>query len=150
MNKLNSRFKLFLLIASIAFALDVLTKQIILFTQFSTSGFFVDISHVFNTGSLWGLFSSVTFINIVFMFISVVAFVLLYYIQKLHPSLTWAVGLMTGGILGNLLDRMIFGAVFDWINFHFWPVFNLADSFIVCGVMISAIILVKEEFDKKK
>jgi len=44
--------------------------------------------------------------------------------------------ILTGGIVGNLLDRLFRGFVVDWINLHFWPVFNLADSFIVLGIIL--------------
>lgn len=47
-----------------------------------------------------------------------------------------ASGLIEGGIIGNLMDRIRIGAVIDFINFHIWPVFNLADTFIVSGVLI--------------
>ena len=66
---------------------------------------------------------------------------MLFYFQKEHKELSWPLALIAGGILGNLLDRIIYGAVFDFINFHFWPVFNLADTFIVCGVILAIFII---------
>jgi signal peptidase II len=44
-------------------------------------------------------------------------------------------GLILGGSLGNGFDRLVFGTVTDFINFHFWPVFNVADSAISLGVV---------------
>jgi signal peptidase II len=44
-------------------------------------------------------------------------------------------GLILGGTLGNGFDRIAFGTVTDFINFHFWPVFNVADSAISLGVV---------------
>ena len=46
-----------------------------------------------------------------------------------------ALGLIMGGTLGNGYDRVMFGTVTDFINFHFWPVFNVADSGVSIGVV---------------
>lgn len=148
MNKKKS-LSLFLIIATAGFLLDLISKSLIRSSSFTTTGHFVDISNVLNYGSLWGLFSSVTFINIFFIILSIVALCLLYIFQKKQPSLSLPIGLMTAGVLGNLIDRIFFGAVFDFINFHFWPVFNLADSFLVCGVITIVILMIKEEINKK-
>jgi len=51
-----------------------------------------------------------------------------------HPFLTVALGLVLGGSLSNLVDRVSTGHVTDFIDFDYWPAFNLADSFIVVGV----------------
>ncbi|HOL66121.1 MAG TPA: signal peptidase II [bacterium] len=45
-----------------------------------------------------------------------------------------SLGIITAGITGNLIDRLRLGAVVDFLNFHVWPVFNLADTMIVTGV----------------
>jgi signal peptidase II len=47
-----------------------------------------------------------------------------------------ALGLLIGGSMSNLVDRIRFGHVTDFIDFRYWPAFNLADSFIVLGVLI--------------
>ena len=49
---------------------------------------------------------------------------------------SWAMGLILGGALGNLLDRLRFGAVVDFLDFRVWPVFNLADSCITVGAAL--------------
>jgi signal peptidase II len=53
-----------------------------------------------------------------------------------HPVLPVALGLVIGGSVSNLVDRIRLGHVTDFIDFKFWPAFNLADSFIVVGVGI--------------
>jgi signal peptidase II len=50
----------------------------------------------------------------------------------------WAMGLILGGALGNLVDRVRFGAVVDFLDFRVWPVFNLADSCITVGAVLIA------------
>jgi signal peptidase II len=148
MKKSNNNLLLFFVVIIAGLVLDILSKQIIRLNEFTTSGHFVDISNLFNTGSLFGLFSSVNFVNIIFISISVIALFVLFIFQKQYPNLTLPLALMSAGVLGNLIDRILYGAVFDFINFHFWPVFNLADSFIVCGVVIALFILAKEELNK--
>ena len=53
-----------------------------------------------------------------------------------HPVLPAALGLLIGGSVSNLVDRVRLGHVTDFIDFGWWPAFNLADSFIVIGVAI--------------
>jgi signal peptidase II len=53
-----------------------------------------------------------------------------------HPILPVALGLVIGGSVSNLLDRVRLGYVTDFLDFRYWPAFNLADSFIVIGVAI--------------
>ena len=53
-----------------------------------------------------------------------------------HPILPVALGLLLGGSLSNLIDRVRLGHVTDFIDFRFWPAFNLADTFIVAGVAV--------------
>jgi signal peptidase II len=53
-----------------------------------------------------------------------------------HPILPTALGLLIGGSVSNLVDRIRLGHVTDFLDFRYWPAFNLADSFIVIGVAI--------------
>jgi signal peptidase II len=53
-----------------------------------------------------------------------------------HPALWISLGLLVGGALGNLIDRARLGYVVDFVQISIWPVFNLADTAIVCGVVI--------------
>ncbi len=49
------------------------------------------------------------------------------------PSGQWGLGLILGGALGNVVERLRFGNVVDYLDLHVWPVFNLADAAIACG-----------------
>ena len=62
-----------------------------------------------------------------------------------HPVLPVALGLLVGGSLANLIDRLRLGHVTDFLDLRFWPAFNLADSFIVVGVAILLAALVSAE-----
>ena len=59
-----------------------------------------------------------------------------------HPVLPAALGLLIGGSISNLVDRVRLGHVTDFIDLSWWPAFNLADSFIVVGVAILLFALV--------
>jgi signal peptidase II len=64
-----------------------------------------------------------------------------------HPILPVALGFLLGGSASNLVDRVRLGHVTDFLDFRFWPAFNLADSFIVAGVgiLIGALLLAERE-----
>ena len=93
------------------------------------------IHHVRNSGIAFGFFGSATSIVIVVTAIAV-GWMLVFFARSggRHPVLPVALGLVLGGSLGNLLDRVRLGHVTDFLDFRFWPAFNLADVFIVVGV----------------
>ena len=95
------------------------------------------IHHVQNSGIAFGLFSSATAAVIVVTGAAVV-WMLWFFARSgaRHPVLPAALGLLTGGSLSNLVDRVRLGHVTDFIDFSYWPAFNLADTFIVVGVLI--------------
>ena len=107
------------------------------------TGFF-RLTHVHNTGGVFGLFQGQSFPLTIVAFIGVA--VLLFYALLLHrrfPPLDnmlgkSALGLVLGGTIGNLIDRLNFGYVTDFIDFGFWPAFNIADSAVVVGVILFA------------
>lgn len=56
----------------------------------------------------------------------------------------FSLGLIVGGALGNIVDRMVLGEVVDFLDFRFWPVFNLADVGIVAGVFMVLLVVMKD------
>jgi signal peptidase II len=104
------------------------------------------IRHVQNSGIAFGLFSSATVAVIVLTGIAI-AWMLVYFARSgaRHPVLPIALGLVIGGSLSNLADRVRLGHVTDFLDFHYWPAFNLADSFIVVGVGILFVALMLGE-----
>lgn len=95
------------------------------------------IHRVQNSGIAFGLFASATAGVIVLTAIAV-ASMLVYFARygARHPVIPAAFGLLIGGSASNLVDRVRLGHVTDFIDFGWWPAFNLADSFIVIGVGI--------------
>lgn len=102
----------------------------------------------YNTGSAFGLFQQHT--NILIL-ASIVGLGVLFYVYWVHyiPSTLFrmSLGLQLGGAFGNLLDRVFYGRVTDFIKIGPWPVFNLADSAVVVGIIILVWLLA---FPKRK
>jgi signal peptidase II len=103
----------------------------------------LSIHHVQNSGIAFGLFSSATGAVIVLTAVAV-GWMLLFFARSgaRHPVLPVALGLVIGGSVSNLVDRVRLGHVTDFLDFEYWPAFNLADSFIVVGVGILLVALV--------
>lgn len=95
---------------------------------------------VHNTGIAFGLFKNqgIVFIIIPLIAIILLAFNIYYYRNSKNVSriYTIAFSLILAGALGNLIDRISFGYVIDFIDFRIWPVFNLADSAITVGTLL--------------
>ncbi len=102
------------------------------------------LTHVHNTGGVFGLFPDQSFPLTVVALIGVVVLLLVaLFIYRRFPFLDnrlgkLALGLILGGTLGNLIDRLRLGYVTDFIDIGVWPVFNIADSAITIGVIIFA------------
>jgi signal peptidase II len=131
---------LFALIAIGVLAVDRLTKSLVMAnipfgTEVEAVDHVVGIINVHNSGAAFGFAPAGAGFFLVAS--AVVAVGLAVYVAR-HPGdlRTDAVlGLIMGGTLGNGYDRVVFGTVTDFINFHFWPVFNVADSAISIGVV---------------
>jgi signal peptidase II len=97
----------------------------------------LSIHRVQNSGIAFGLFSSATAIVTALTAIAV-GWMLVFFARSgaRHPILPAALGLLIGGSVSNLVDRVRLGHVTDFIDFGWWPAFNLADSFIVIGVAV--------------
>ncbi|MDX6410810.1 MAG: signal peptidase [Gaiellaceae bacterium] len=103
----------------------------------------LSLHHVQNSGIAFGLFSSATFVVIVLTTVAV-GWMLVFFARSgsRHPVLPVALGLVIGGSVSNLVDRVRLGHVTDFLDLKFWPAFNLADSFIVVGVAILLLALI--------
>ena len=142
------RLVVFFLTALLVVAADQLSKiwvrsHIALGDSLPVTGW-LQLSHVRNTGSAFGLFQGQRLPLIIAAFVGIallLAFAFLVY--RWFPMLDntlgrVALGLVLGGTTGNLIDRLRFGYVTDFIDFGFWPAFNVADSSTVVGFIILA------------
>jgi len=131
----------FFLVAILVTALDQLTKFFVRWYLYPgqsipQQGFF-RITYVTNTGGAFGLFANQTLFIVVMAAFGIGAILLYYWYPPSQRGLIKAsLGLQLGGAVGNLVDRLRYGEVTDFLDVGFWPVFNLADSAIVIGVML--------------
>ena len=93
------------------------------------------LTYVQNTGAAFGLLKGqqVLFIGLALLVLGWIAWELLTK-PSVPPLMAWGCGLILGGAVGNLIDRLRWGYVVDFIDVRIWPVFNLGDSAITIGV----------------
>ena len=144
-----SAYRALWIIATITFVLDQVTKSMIAarlpFGSYGPGarievvrGFF-NLVHVGNTGAAWSMFSGGSF---GLALVAMGALAAIFYWRRTlglhHRGVQPAFGLLCGGILGNLVDRVRYGHVIDFLDLHFgnyiYPTFNVADSAICIGV----------------
>ena len=96
---------------------------------------FFYLTYIRNTGAGFGILKGQN-IMLIFIAIMVVGAILFYY-DKLQDNMThYSIGLILGGIIGNLVDRIRLGFVIDFLDFRVWPAFNIADSAITIGAIL--------------
>jgi signal peptidase II len=100
-------------------------------------GWSVRLHYVTNTGAAFGILKDQTGFLIVTTLIGLAAIYLYYrYPPFDHMVAPVAIGMMLGGAIGNLIDRVRLGRVTDFVDFPFWPAFNVADSAITVGIAV--------------
>ncbi len=108
------------------------------------AGDWLSLVYAQNTGVAFGLFQNMpllfTATSILITTAAVYAYV--YHLPNNRPWIQGTMGLIVGGALGNILDRLRLGYVVDFISVGWWPVFNLADSAITVGVTLLAVYLI--------
>jgi signal peptidase II len=137
MNKVRLLF-----IALIVIFLDQISKIIVrnnlnIGDQWPATWKLFHISHVQNSGGIFGSFQSMN--NILLLVSIVILIILLIYVlklKKINYLELIAIGLIFGGGIGNILDRIFIGSVTDFIDPIYYPAFNIADSSIVIGIAL--------------
>ena len=127
----------FFLTIFIIVLVDQLTKYLI-------KNQIIKINFITNTGSLFGLFKDSA--GLLIWLSIVIIGVFLYNIDKIQKSkiiVKIGSGLIVGGAIGNLIDRIFYKAVIDFIDLGFWPSFNIADSAISIGIILLIIYYIK-------
>ena len=115
----------------------------------------LNLTYIRNTGAAFGIFSesAETFRLPFLILFSLLAIVFLITVLRRLPEtamgLTVALAFILGGAIGNLIDRLLYGEVIDFLDFYWsrfhWPAFNFADSFITVGVAITLYRLIKSK-----
>jgi signal peptidase II len=107
---------------------------------------FLNLVHVRNAGGVFGMGSQGGYRSSFFFIIAslVAIVVIISLLRKLSPKerlVRWSLGAVLGGGIGNLVDRLIYGRVIDFIDFHWegyhWPAFNAADAAITLGLVLA-------------
>jgi signal peptidase II len=137
-------------VAATVLAVDIASKSIVVATLSNRPpvvllGGFLTLRVSRNPGAAFSIGTSLT---VVFTAIAVGVIVFVLRTSRRIRSLPWAVtlGLLLGGAMGNLTDRLfrypgpLRGWVVDWIQWPHWPVFNIADSAIVCGGLLAVLL----------
>jgi len=107
------------------------------------SGFF-SIIHINNSGAAFGILQDQSFFLTIAGFVGILLIlVFVFVISRRSPFLgttlgKLALGLVMGGTIGNLTDRLRYGQVTDFISIGIWPTFNIADSAVTIGVILFA------------
>jgi len=137
------RLPLFLSILSLIAGVDQIVKAIVVQRLYLHDSIvvipdFLSITRIHNNGIAFGLFQDR--IPEVFMIVTMLSMLaVLYFYLTVTPRgalLSIGCSLILGGALGNLIDRFRLGYVIDFINFSFWPTFNVADSAVSVGVAL--------------
>ncbi len=142
-------------LAVLVFFLDQFSKYLVrefllLYHSFPADGF-LRVTRTFNTGSIFGIFQGQNTAFILVSFVGVAVLILIYRSQRFPTALLrLSLGLQLGGAFGNLLDRVRLGHVTDWVDVGPWPVFNLADASIVCGLILLAWLFIMSEKSQKE
>jgi signal peptidase II len=146
------------IIAFFFFIIDLLSKQLIshllnVGDSIKVINNFFYITYVRNTGAAWSILEDQ---RILLLIISVfVLFLINKTMNKetLNKLECFSYGMIIGGIIGNIFDRVFYSFVIDFIDFRLfgynYPVFNLADTFIVIGIIIMAIITIRKEYHER-
>lgn len=133
----------------------LVTKYLVINDSLSIINKFLYFTYVRNTGAAFSMFSNYTYI-LAFISIVVIAWFLYYISKKSKMELLEEVGygLLIGGAVGNLIDRIVYGYVVDFVDVKIFgydfPIFNLADTFIVIGFGLLVILETKKDLLVKK
>ena len=118
---------------------------------------FFSLVRAWNTGVSFSMFNNYGNIGayaLSTVAIAVVVALFMWLKKETNRLVQIALGMIMGGAIGNVIDRIRLGAVFDFLDFHVndvhWPAFNLADSFICVGAALIIIHAVVEKFVKEK
>ena len=142
----NKNILLFFCIPAFIFILDRVLKNIVV-NGFSNSNALLSIHYIANTGVSWGLFKGNS--SIMLWLSIIIIGVLIYFYNEITAVKDAKLGLnlIIIGAISNILDRIFFSHVIDYIDFSFFPVFNLADACITLGAVCIILVYI---FDKKK
>ena len=109
------------------------------------------IHYVANTGAVFGMFQNgASFFAVISIVVSLAILFYYFFLPDGQSLVRFSLALQLGGALGNLVDRLLLGYVVDFLDFYIWPVFNIADMSVVCGAILLAFLLLREDWQERK
>ena len=96
---------------------------------------FLSLTYTTNTGAIFGMLRGMNTLLIVVGLVIIIWLIYYLYTETKSENTSYFFALIIGGAVSNLIDRVVYGSVIDFINFYFWPTFNIADSAITVGVI---------------
>jgi signal peptidase II len=127
------------IVLAVVVGVDQLTKHTVAVSRAADEGrsvfLGVRLVRVHNHGVAFGFFSGGGTIVLVFTLLALGAVVAYFAMRPERPWLWLPTGMLIGGAIGNLIDRLVHGAVTDFIKLPLWPAFNVADMSITFGVL---------------
>lgn len=151
LSKIDAKYLRLACVSGLVIIIDQITKAVILnsmplYSSIEVVPGFFNLTHILNPGGAFGFMSnqSPSFINTIFLIIISLAVCLIFYFYintpKKYELLATGFALIFGGAIGNMIDRIRFGRVVDFLDFYIgnihWPAFNVADSAISVGIAI--------------
>lgn len=104
------------------------------------------ITYIRNTGAAFSMMEGFRGFLIILPFLMILAAIIFMFIKRKtgHPLLLTSVALIAGGGIGNLIDRVIYGYVVDFLDFRVFPIFNAADIFVCvgCGLLVLYVLFI--------
>lgn len=159
--EIKTNFKILLITAATVVILDQATKILVMRYMYPNevkeviSGLF-NLVYYNNPGAAFGIFNRSGFLGKFFLIgVSVVSlFIIGFLVRQSEDRLTaFALSLIAGGAVGNLIDRLRFGSVVDFLEFYYntfyWPAFNVADSAITTGVGLAILSYIRNPGNKQ-
>jgi len=140
---------LFIVIAAIVVVIDQVSKffaRVYLTEKISIIPNILWFNYATNTGAGFSILQDQ---NLLLIFISLIVIGLILYFYTDFKKVNTAIAVVFGGVIGNLIDRIIFGRVSDFIDFKIWPNFNIADGCITVGITIIVIYYIFLEKKRK-
>lgn len=143
----NKKVLLFFGIPALIFILDRIFKNLVVNGFSNSNNVLLRIHYVANTGISWGLFKGNSALMLWLSIIIVGVLIYFYNEITVIKDAKLGLNLIIIGAISNILDRIFFSHVIDYIDFSFFPVFNLADACITLGALCIILVYI---FDSKK
>jgi signal peptidase II len=146
---MTAKYKYFVITAAVIVLLDQVTKALVLqyfqlYDAVSIVPGFFNLTHIRNPGGAFGVLAGggSTLRNMLFLGAGSVALGMILFFLRATPDkerlMRFTLALIFGGAIGNIIDRLRFGEVVDFLDFYLgslhWPAFNVADSAITVGI----------------